>query len=232
MSASYGPYRALFGVSFSVGDKEAVALVGANGAGKSTVARVVSGLVPTTSGRIGFDGTDVTNSPAWKIARLGFGHVNEGRSVLASLTVEENLELAFRPAVGAHGVAAALERAYASYPQLAERRSQLAGTLSGGEQRLLALARVLAVPKRLLVVDELSLGLAPSVVDEVFDALRRVLAAGTSLLIVEQHVERALELADRAVVLTRGRVSYEGRTEDAAELVSELLDPSNREEAR
>src|SRR5579863_809957 len=227
VSASYGPYRALFSVSFSVNEGEAVALVGANGAGKSTVARVVSGLVPTTRGRILFDGKEVTNRPAWMIARLGLGHVNEGRSVLASLTVEENLELAIRPAVGRQGAATALERAYASYPQLAARKNQLAGTLSGGEQRLLALARVLAVPKRLLVVDELSLGLAPSVVDEVFETLRAVLLSGTSLLIVEQHVARALELVDRAVVLTRGRVSYEGRVEDAAQVVSGVLGPTS-----
>lgn len=226
VSASYGPYRALFDVSFTVGEGVAVALVGANGAGKSTVARVVSGLVRATSGRVVFDGTDVTALSAWKIARLGLGHVNEGRSVLASLSVEENLELALRPAFGRGGLRSALEGVYASYPRLAERRDQLAGTLSGGEQRLLGLARVLAVPKRLLVVDELSLGLAPVAVDEVFSALRAVRDAGTSLLIVEQHVERALELADRAVVLTRGSVSFDGRIEDAADVISTTLGPA------
>jgi ABC-type branched-subunit amino acid transport system ATPase component len=225
VDAAYGPYRALFGVSFSVPERSAVALVGSNGAGKSTVARVVSGLVPPSGGRIVFDGRDITGWPAWRIARLGIAHAPEGRSVFASLSVEENLSLDFRRAVGARGLADALGRAYETYPRLGERRDQLAGTLSGGEQRMLALARVLAVPRRLLVVDELSLGLAPAVLDEVFEALRRVLESGTALLIVEQHVERALELASRAVVLSEGRVTFEGHLEDGREVAAPMLGP-------
>ena len=161
LTASYGPFRALFGVSFSVPEGGAVALLGPNGAGKSTVARVVTGLVAPTGGRIAFDGSDVTGWPAWKIARLGIAHAPEGRSVLSTLTVEENLALAFRRSLGRRGVADAIARAYDEFPRLRERRQQLAGTLSGGEQRTLSLARVLADPPRLLVVDELSLGLAP-----------------------------------------------------------------------
>ncbi|MGD0743492.1 MAG: ATP-binding cassette domain-containing protein [Acidimicrobiales bacterium] len=225
VDVAYGPYRALFGVSFSVDERSAVALVGSNGAGKSTVARVVSGLVRPSGGTVVFDGQDVTGWPAWRIARLGVASVPEGRSVFASLSVEENLELEFRSSVGRSGVPGALRRAYETYPRLGQRRDQLAGTLSGGEQRMLALARVLAVRKRLLVVDELSLGLAPLVVDEVFEALHRVLESGTALLIVEQHVERALELAGRAVILSGGRVTFEGHIDDVRDVASPMLGP-------
>jgi len=210
VGASYGPYEALFGVSLTVRAGHALALVGANGAGKSTVARVVSGLVPTTRGTIRFDGRDITGRPAYEIARMGLSQLTEGRSVFASLTVEENLTLSFRRALGRKGVADALERAYAAFPRLGKRRTQSAGTLSGGEQRMLALARVLVLEQRLLVVDELSFGLAPVVVDEVYAALERVLASGTSLLLIEQHVDRAVVLADDVVVLSKGRVVYNG----------------------
>jgi len=210
VGAAYGPYEALFDVSLTVRPGRALALVGANGAGKSTVARVVSGLVPTTRGTIRFDGRDITGQPAYEIARLGLSQLTEGRSVFASLTVEENLTLSFRRAFGRKGVPDALTQAYGSFPQLEERRSQSAGTLSGGEQRMLALARVLVLHQKLLVVDELSFGLAPVVVDEVYAALERVLAAGTSLLLIEQHVDRALVLADDVVVLSNGRVVYDG----------------------
>ncbi len=223
VSASYGPYRALFSVSFVVPDHSAVALIGPNGSGKSTVARVCSGLVPVTSGAVRVASANVTRWPPWKIARAGVAHVPEGRSVLQSLTVEENLELTYRAALGRHDVPEALERAYEAYPRLSERRGQLAGTLSGGEQRMLALARVLSVPMKLLIVDELSLGLAPSAVDEVYDALGRVREQGTALLIIEQHAERALELVERAVVLSHGSVVFDGSAADAAAAVSNEL---------
>ena len=161
VGAAYGPYEALFDVSLTVRPGRALALVGANGAGKSTVARVVSGLVPTTRGTIRFDGRDITGRPAYEIARLGLSQLTEGRSVFASLTVEENLALPFRRALGRKGVPDALARAYEAFPRLGERRGQSAGTLSGGEQRMLALARVLVLHQNLLVVDELSFGLAP-----------------------------------------------------------------------
>lgn len=221
--ASYGPYEALFDVSLQVRPGRALALVGANGAGKSTVARVVSGLVPTTRGSIRFAGKDITGRPAYQIARLGLSQLTEGRSVFASLTVEENLTLSFRQALGKRGVPAALERAYDGFPRIGERRDQSAGTLSGGEQRMLALARVLVLHQRLLVVDELSFGLAPVMVDEVYTALERVLASGTSLLLIEQHIDRALELADDVAVLSKGRVVYYGTVAGVEGRIGDLV---------
>jgi branched-chain amino acid transport system ATP-binding protein len=223
VSSAYGPFRAIFDVSFVVPEGAVVALLGPNGAGKSTVARVSTGLVPVTSGHIRFDGREVTGLPAWRMARLGIAHAPEGRSVFSSLTVEENLVLPFRQALGKKGVPAALERAYSHFPRLGERRKQSAGTLSGGEQRMLSLARVLAEPPRLLVVDELSLGLAPIVVDEVFSTLRKIKDEGTSLLVVEQHVGRALEIADHAVLLSQGRVLHHGRVDELGEAIEKLL---------
>lgn len=223
VSASYGPYRALFDVSLSVRAGSAVALVGANGAGKSTVARVVSGLVPVTAGSITFDGVDITDRHAFEIARMGLTHVTEGRSVFASLSVEENLALSFRQSLGRSGVPVGLEHAYAAFPNLRERRHQSAGTMSGGEQRMLALARVLVLHQKLLVVDELSFGLAPLVVDEVYGALEQVLSSGTALLLIEQHVDRALRVADSVAVLSKGRLVYDGTVEGARSKLSELV---------
>ncbi len=223
VSAAYGPYRALFDVSLSVPAGSALSLVGANGAGKSTVARVVSGLVPATAGTIRFDGTDITRRPAYERVRMGLTQVTEGRSVFASLSVEENLTLSFRQALGRPGVPGALEETYTAFPKLGQRRAQSAGTLSGGEQRMLALARVLALHQKLLVVDELSFGLAPVVVDEVYTALGQVLSTGTSLLIIEQHVDRALRLADAVAVLSKGRVVYDGTVEGVESRLSELV---------
>jgi len=165
----------------------------------------------------------VTNLPAYRIARAGMAHVPEGRGILASLTVEENLTLVFRQRAGRRHVAAALERAYAAFPILGERRKQRGGTLSGGQQRLLSLAKVLVVPPRLLIADELSLGLAPVVVDAVYEGLREIHRAGTSLLVVEQQVDRVLQLADRAVVLERGSVAFEGPAVEATGAVERVL---------
>ncbi len=223
VSAGYGKFRAVFDVSFAVPEGQAVALLGPNGAGKSTLARVCTGLIPTTSGTIRFAGEDITGLATWKLARLGIAHAPEGRSVFSTLTVEENLGLPFRQALGKSGMGAAMLRAYEAFPRLSERRRQAAGTLSGGEQRMLSLAKVLANPPRLLVVDELSLGLAPIVVDEVFATLARIRQGGTSLLIVEQHVGKALALADRAVLLTKGTVTHEGPVDELRGLVGELL---------
>jgi branched-chain amino acid transport system ATP-binding protein len=215
--ASYGPFRALFGVSLSVPQGSAVALLGPNGAGKSTLARVATGLIPVTSGRVLFQGREVTGRPPYQLAQLGIAHAPEGRSVFASLTVEENLSLPFRQSLGRAGVASALERAYRSFPRLGERRRQTAGTLSGGEQRMLSLAAVLVNPPKILIVDELSLGLAPIVIDEVFRILTEIRDAGTALMVVEQHVGRALSLADQAILLDKGRVAYAGRSADVAQ---------------
>jgi branched-chain amino acid transport system ATP-binding protein len=223
VNASYSTYRALFGVSLSVPEGGAVALLGSNGAGKSTVARVVSGLVPVTSGSVRFGGEEITGMPAHRIARLGMSHVPEGRGIFSSLSVQENLELSFlrRSAKGAVG--GALTKAFDAFPVLAQRRRQAAGTLSGGEQRMLCLAKVLAVPPRLLIADELSLGLAPLVVDAVYDGLAAIRANGSAVLIVEQQVGRALALADHAVVLAKGSVAWTGSPDDAPAAVERLL---------
>ena len=227
VEAGYGPFRALFGVSFSIPERKVVALLGGNGAGKTTIARVVSGLIPITSGQVVFDGIDITGMPSWRVAPLGIVHAPEGRSVFSSLTVEENLVLDFRRNLGRRGVAAGLERAFELFPHLEQRRKQMAGTLSGGEQRMLALARVLVRPPRLLVVDELSLGLAPIVIDEVYATLEKVRQSGTTLLIIEQYVGHALRVADSVVLLQHGTVEYEGAAADLGD-VSERLLSANR----
>ena len=223
VSAGYGPFRAIFDVSFSVPEQGAVALLGANGAGKSTIARVVTGLVPVESGSLLFEDRDIGRLKAWKITRLGIVHAPEGRSVFGSLTVEENLTLGLARSHGRKEVAQGLERAYAMFPRLGERRAQHAGTLSGGEQRMLSLARVLMDPPRLLVVDELSLGLAPKIIDELYATLRQVNEAGTALLIVEQYVARAVSLAQSVVVLQHGEVVYDGSVADLGDATDRLL---------
>jgi branched-chain amino acid transport system ATP-binding protein len=200
-----------------------VALLGSNGAGKSTVARVATGLVPSTSGSIRFGQRDITRVAAHKIAHEGMAHVPEGRGIFSSLTVEENLTLAFRQKVGRAGVAAACERAYTAFPALVACRRQMGGTLSGGQQRMLSLARVLAVTPRLLIVDELSLGLAPVVIDSVYEGLLAVRDNGCALLVVEQQVDRALAIADAAVLLAHGSVAWSGPAAGASAAMEELL---------
>jgi branched-chain amino acid transport system ATP-binding protein len=221
VAAAYGPFNALFDVSLAVEPSEAVALLGPNGVGKTTVARVATGLVAPTAGHVRVEGEDLTGAPAWRFARAGLAHAPEGRSVFATLTVEENLRLSFRRSKGRAGVAPALEAAFAQFPALGTRRGQLAGTLSGGEQRMLSLSRVLVEAPKLLVADELSLGLAPIVVDEIYRELARLRSEGTALLIVEQQVTHALELCDRAVLLDRGTVSWAGPAEEAHQKVAE-----------
>ncbi|MFO7592245.1 MAG: ATP-binding cassette domain-containing protein [Acidimicrobiia bacterium] len=230
VEAGYGPFRALFGVSFSVAEGGVVALLGGNGAGKTTTARVVSGLVPVTAGEVRFDDTDIAHMPPWKIAPLGIVHAPEGRSVFSSLTVEENLTLDFRRNLGRRGVDGGLEHAYNLFPRLGERRKQLAGTLSGGEQRMLALARVLVRPPRLLVVDELSLGLAPIIIDEVYATLEEVRRSGTTMLIIEQYVGHALAIADTAVLLLHGEVAYDGPASELGDVSERLLAAGNARE--
>jgi len=220
VEASYGPFRALFGVTIAVPTGKAVALLGANGAGKTTVARVASGLVAPTSGSVLVDGEDLSRERAFRYARKGVVHAPEGRSIFATLTVSENLELAFRQSKGRAGVAAGLDEAYSLFPRLGERRNQIAGTMSGGEQRMLSLARALVVRPKLLLADELSLGLAPIIVDEVYDTLARIRDSGTSLLIVEQHVGHALAIADHVVLMTHGEVTWEGAPADAGDVVA------------
>ncbi|MEZ5168560.1 MAG: ATP-binding cassette domain-containing protein [Acidimicrobiales bacterium] len=219
ISAGYGPFRALFGVSLTIRPGGALALLGANGAGKTTVARVASGLVSVSDGSVVVNGADLTRRPTYEFARAGIAHAPEGRSVFATFTVEENLTLSFRRSLGKGRVAAALDEAYGLFPRLGERRKQMAGTLSGGEQRMLSLARVLVEKPRLLIADELSLGLAPIVVDEVYDTLASIRASGTALLIVEQHVQHALDLCDDVVLLDHGVIAWEGPAAAAASVV-------------
>jgi branched-chain amino acid transport system ATP-binding protein len=223
IEAAYGPFRALFGVSLAVPEAGAVALLGPNGSGKTTVARVASALLAPTRGRLLVDGNDLTGRPTWAVSRTGILHAPEGRSVFASLTVQENLVLSLGGVAPKDEIEGGLEKAFEMFPRLGERRTQVAGTLSGGEQRMLSLARVLARPPRLLIVDELSLGLAPIVVEEVYETLGRIRQEGTALLIIEQHVHHALELADEAILLHQGRVAFRGPSEslaDRADLLS------------
>lgn len=220
--AAYGAFRALFGVSIDVGEGEAVALLGANGVGKTTVARVASGLVAPTAGRVEVQGADLTGAPAYRYARAGVAHAPEGRSVFASLTVEENLRVSFRRSRGRSGVAAALGQAYDRFPMLGERRQQQAGTLSGGQQRMLSMARVLVEAPPLLVADELSLGLAPIIVDEIYRELHRLRQEGTALLIVEQQISHALALCDRVVVLDHGAVAWQGVAAEAGDRIAQV----------
>lgn len=221
--AGYGPFRALFGVNITVGAGEAVAVVGSNGVGKTTVARVASGLVHATSGTVRVNGADFTKARTFQFARAGVAHAPEGRSVFASLTVNENLELSIRRVRGSSGVRAGLDEAYDIFPALSERRTQIAGTLSGGQQRMLAMVRVLVDAPKLLVADELSLGLAPLIVEQVYEMLHRVRETGTSLLVIEQHVSHALALCDRVVLLDHGSVSWTGPASEAGDHVQAQL---------
>ena len=224
VSAGYGPFRALFGVSLTVEPGEAVALVGPNGAGKTTVARLASGLVVPTAGRVLVGGTDITGARPYRFNREGIAHAPEGRSVFATLSVEENLTLSFRRTLGRQGVAGGLAKAYEMFPVLEQRRRQQAGTLSGGEQRMLSMARVLVEEPKVLVADELSLGLAPIIVERTYDSLRRLREQGTALLIIEQHVTHALALCDRVAVLDHGTVLWTGPSDEAGERVATQLD--------
>jgi branched-chain amino acid transport system ATP-binding protein len=219
VDAAYGAFRALFGVSLTVAAGEAVALVGPNGAGKTTVARVASGLVPASAGAVFVDGADMTARPTFAFARAGVAHAPEGRSVFASLTVEENLVLSIRRIRGRSGVRAELDDAFELFPVLGDRRAQQAGTLSGGQQRMLAMARVLVDAPKLLIADELSLGLAPTIIEQIYGVLARVRNAGTAVLVIEQHVAHALALCDRVVALDHGTVLWTGEPASAAERV-------------
>ena len=210
LEVAYGEARALFGVSFTVERGRALAVLGANGAGKSSLAGAVAGAVRARRGRILLAGVDVTRWAPHRVVRAGVAFVPEGRGIFPHLTVIENLRAMLRTAVPPSERGAALDRALETFPVLQERRRQAAGTLSGGEQQMLALARVLAAPPRLLVADEMSLGLAPRMVDLVFDGLRRAKADGVTIVLVEQYVERALAFADDAIVMRQGEVVWRG----------------------
>ncbi len=205
----YGAIHAIKDVSFEVRAGEVVALIGANGAGKSTTLKTLSGLLRSRTGSIAFAGEDIMHVPADKLVARGLAHVPEGRRVFAQMSVAENLEMGAytRPA---SEVAGGLERVYAHFPRLAERRRQLAGTLSGGEQQMLAMGRALMSSPKLLMLDEPSMGLAPLLIEQIFDIIRELHAAGTTILLVEQNAQMALSVATRGYVMETGRVTMTG----------------------
>jgi len=214
VSARYGSVPAISDVSITVGEGEAVGLLGANGAGKSTTLRAISGLVKLSSGTVRFVGTDLTTMPAYRIPELGIAHVPEGRQVFPEMTVEENLEIgAYVPRAKAER-ARTMELVYGIFPRLAERRRLLAGTMSGGEQQMLAVGRGLMLRPRLLMLDEPSLGLAPVMTDVTFEKIGEIHRMGTAILLVEQNVSRALSLVAPAYVLESGRVIMHGTSEE------------------
>ena len=205
----YGAIHAIKGVSFEVNDGEIVTLIGANGAGKTTTLQTVSGLLHSRTGSIEFMGENIMGQPAHKLVGKGLAQVPEGRRVFLQMTVEENLEM------GAYSqpkstVASGLERAYELFPRLSERRRQVAGTLSGGEQQMLAMGRALMSNPKLLMLDEPSMGLAPILVEQIFDIIRSLHKAGTTILLVEQNAQMALSVADRAYVLETGKIVSTG----------------------
>lgn len=216
IQAGYGDTVVLRGVDLTVPDGRVVALLGANGAGKTTLLRTASGLLRPGQGRIVLDGQDVTRWPPHRRAQAGLGHVPEGHGIFRSLTVRQNLRLQ----ASTLSTEEAVQRAVEAFPILGQRLEQVAGTLSGGQQQMLALARGYIENPRFLLLDEVSMGLAPIVVDEIFDFLRRLAEQGTGLLLVEQYVTRALDLADLVFVLNRGEVAFAG---EPAELDSEAL---------
>jgi branched-chain amino acid transport system ATP-binding protein len=217
VSAGYGAFTALWDVSLRVAAGEAVAVVGPNGAGKTTLMRVISGLVPARGGELVFEGATLTGRRADQIVAHGIAHVPEGRRIFPRLSVAENLKMgAFLPAAR-RTFRESAERVYALFPVLAERRSQRAGSLSGGEQQMLAIGRALMSRPKLILLDEPSMGLAPVMVLRVFDLIRRVREEGYTILVVEQNVRQVLKLVDRAYLLEVGRIRMEGRAEALTE---------------
>jgi branched-chain amino acid transport system ATP-binding protein len=216
VSASYGSVPAIHDVTISIGEGEAVGLLGANGAGKSTSLRAISGLVRLTSGNITFMGANLASLPAHKIPELGIAHVPEGRQVFPEMTVQENLEIgSYVPKAKAQR-ARSLDLVYSIFPRLADRKTQLAGTMSGGEQQMVAVGRGLMLQPRLLMLDEPSLGLAPVMTDVTFEKIAEIHKMGTAILLVEQNVSRALSLVQRAYVLESGQVIMHGSSAELA----------------
>lgn len=213
LSAGYGDVRVLWGVDLDINSGEVVCLVGSNGAGKSTLMRTVSGLVATSAGQVQFAGVDLTNARSDAVLAAGIAHVPEGRRLFAGMSVRDNLLMgAYLRRDGEAAIKRDLERVFAAFPVLAERRAQDAATLSGGEQQMCAIGRGLMSAPRLLMIDELSLGLAPRVVDELCETLKQLNREGLTLLVVEQDVATAFELATRAFVMDSGRITRSGST--------------------
>lgn len=206
----YGVIQAIKGLSFEVNEGEVIALIGANGAGKTTILHTITGLVEAKSGTVEFEGKNITKMPGHKIVTLGMAHVPEGRRVFAELSVLENLKMGAYTRKDKNEIAQSLEMVYKRFPRLEERKNQLAGTLSGGEQQMLAMGRALMSHPKIIVMDEPSMGLSPILVNEIFDIIQEVSKGGTTVLLVEQNAKKALSIADRAYVLETGRIVLEG----------------------
>ena len=215
LNVYYGPIHAVKGVSFEVNEGEVVTLIGANGAGKSTSLKTISGLMRSRGGSIEFMGKSIASTAAHKIVELGIAHVPEGRRIFTSMTVEENLDMGAFTVRGSN-IDADKERVFEQFPRLKERRRQIAGTLSGGEQQMLAMGRALMSHPKLLMLDEPSMGLAPILVEQVFDIIAALHKAGTTILLVEQNAEMALSIADRAYVMETGRITLGGTGKELA----------------
>jgi branched-chain amino acid transport system ATP-binding protein len=210
VSADYGSFRALFDISLEVKAREAVGVIGANGAGKTTLMRVISGLIPITCGEMWLEDNSLTGMPAYRIVEQGIAHVPENRRLFPRLSVEDNLRIGAYSPNGRRNYAKQLAWVHDLFPRLHDRRHQLAGTLSGGEQQMCAIGRALMSPPRLLLMDEPSAGLAPLVVQQVFNLVRRIRAEGLTVLIVEQNVQQVMAVVDRAYLLEVGSIKLQG----------------------
>ena len=206
----YGVIQALKGISFEVNEGEVIALIGANGAAKTTILHTVTGLINQKAGKIEFEGKDISHTPAYKIVAEGMAHVPEGRRVFAELSVYDNLMMGAYTRKDKKEIAETLAMVYKRFPRLEERKKQMAGTLSGGEQQMLAMGRALMSKPKIILMDEPSMGLSPIFVNEIFDIIKAVSASGTTVLLVEQNAKKALSIADRAYVLETGKIILEG----------------------
>ncbi len=214
MTVNYGVIQAVKGISFQVEEGEIVALIGANGAGKTTTLHTVTGMIPPKAGTIEFDGKDITKTPAHRIVSMGLAHVPEGRRVFAQLTVLENLKMGAYTRKDKNEIESSLAEIYRRFPRLEERKGQLAGTLSGGEQQMLAMGRALMSRPKMIVMDEPSMGLSPLYVSEIFKIIQDINASGTTVLLVEQNAKKALSIADKAYVLETGNIVLSGNAAD------------------
>ena len=214
LEVCYGVIRAIKGVSFEVNQGEVIALIGANGAGKTTILHTITGLIPAKSGSILFEGKELTKTPAHKIVSMGMAHVPEGRRVFAQLSVLENLKLGAYTRKDKEEITKSLKMVYERFPRLEERKNQVAGTLSGGEQQMLAMGRALMSNPRIILMDEPSMGLSPLLVSEIFDIIKVISEGGTTVLLVEQNAKKALSIADRAYVLETGNITLSGKASD------------------
>ena len=210
----YGVIQAIKGISFEVNEGEVIALIGANGAGKTTTLQTITGLISPKKGQIFFEGQEITHVPAHKIVSMGMAHVPEGRRVFAQLSVLDNLKLGAFTRKDKEEIEETLIRVYKRFPRLEERKKQIAGTLSGGEQQMLAMGRALMSHPKIILMDEPSMGLSPIFVNEIFDIIQEVSKSGTTVLLVEQNAKKALSIADRGYVLETGRIVLEGNAKD------------------